>query len=308
MLIKNVNIQKIPESSGVYYFLRNNKPVYFNFTADLQYTIKYLLSSKQDDTVKMISGADAVEWNETDNVFQALIEFKRGKFVSETNYRIYDNYVYLGISLDHDLTCYVCDNTIDEYLYIGPFADRFKLFDYLYTIKELFNLKSIENHSTSIMNDDSPYSFEFLINDKQKSLKLAEKLLCIRTEWISELQMQAEQLKDDLKFEKADLLERQLRLINKIKASFEFSMITKQVNFCSDEVDFTIEHGMLNKINGKNFAIENIYKDNEEFAVAKDSYDERKTVLNYLENNYNLDYSEILNNQKIKLNKIIYGG
>ncbi len=308
MLIKNVITQKIPENSGVYYFLKNDKPVYFNFTADLQYTIKYLLNSKQENIVKMVSSADSLEWKETENRFQALSAYKQDVAVPESKFRISDNYVYLGIALNHDLTCYVCDSTIDDYLYIGPFPDRFKLYDYFYTIKELYNLKSIENNSANIMHEDSPYSFEFLINDKHESLKLAEKLLFIRTDWISELQMQAEQLKNKLNFEKADLLERQIRLLNKVRKSVEFCLVTKNISYSSEEKDFAVEHGMLSRLNGKKFAIESTYRDNEEFAVSKDSYDERKAVLRHLENNFNRNYSEILSSKKIKLNKIIYGG
>ena len=308
MLNQNINFQDIPENSGIYYFLKNDKPVYFNFTADLQYTVKYLLLSDQEDVRKLRDMSDAIEWKETDSVFDALLGYKQEEAKPESQFRIYDNYVYLGLSIDHNLTCYVCDNTIDDYNYIGPFADRFKIYDFLYTIKELFSLKSIENNSTSILHEDNPYSFEFVINDKQKSRKLAEKLLCVRTDWISEFQMQVENHKDNLHFEKADLLERQLRLINKIRNSIEFCLITKHLDYVSDNNQFTIENGMLKNVNGKEFAIESSYKDNEEFAVSKDSFDERKVVMRYLSQKLNLDFSSILNNQKIKLDKIIYGG
>ena len=77
-MIKKENLKRIPDSPGVYFFLKNKEILYIGKATSLRNRVKSYISKNLFDMrgpiiTDLISKADKIKWQETDSVLEALI-------------------------------------------------------------------------------------------------------------------------------------------------------------------------------------------------------------------------------------------
>ena len=148
---KDFKEQNIPEQSGIFTFSDVKKKLYIGKTSNLKKSLNKILSLNPENEIlfKLVSLTKKVSFTEYPSLFFALIEEKKllDKFMPEHNVllKLHLDYVYLGI--DFAIVPYfkVVENTQENLYYLGPFRDRFFLYDLLDTMGELFQFPVCED-------------------------------------------------------------------------------------------------------------------------------------------------------------------
>ena len=139
-----IDKQKIPSETGIFTFSSNNNILYVNKTASLDNSIRQLFKIAKDNKniFQLLSQTVEISYEEHSSLFAALVHQKKleNKFYPEFNPIIkpYEQYVYLGINFDSPPYIKVVEDTQENRFYIGPFKDRFFLFDLLDAMADLF--------------------------------------------------------------------------------------------------------------------------------------------------------------------------
>ncbi len=291
--------QKIPSETGVFILSDDSKILYTSTTTNLDKSIKQLFKVAKDDKniFQLISQTSEIAFEEHSSIFSALVHQKKVENSSHPEFnsiiKPFKKYVYLGINFNEPPYIKVVDDTQQNRFYIGPFKDRFFLFDLLDAMAELFQFP--------LCPDEKPYPCErykndkcpgWCIKDKHETYKQAILKYIIPTEeLISSKQKEYEELFDDLQFEKAENLKDKIKLIEKYTEYLKFFKITKNLNleFNENNRTYLIKDGRLNGIvkdtKKDDFPLVSVeFRENELLAFNKDQLAERWIVYKYLKN------------------------
>ena len=294
-----INEQKIPTGTGVFILSGTKNILYINKTSNLDKSIRQLFKVAKDDKIvfQLLSQTVEISFEEHTSLFAALVHQKELESTSypEFNSMIkpYEQYVYLGINLEEPPYIKVVEDTQQNRFYVGPFKDRFFLYDLLDAMAELFQFP--------LCPDEKPYPcsryknkrcYGWCIKEKHETYSKAILPYIIPNEnFLSSKQKEYNKYFDDLKFEKADKIKNKIQLINKYFEYLKFIVIIKNLNlkFNENGRDFLIKDGRLNGIveNGKKVEFPLItveFRDNEVLAFNKDQLAERWIIYNYLIN------------------------
>jgi len=294
-----IDEQKIPSGIGIFTLFDADKILYINKTSSLDKSIRQLFKVAKDDKniFQLISQTVEISYEEHLSLFTALVHQKKLKNNSypEFNSMIkpYEQYVYLGINFDEPPFVKVVEDTQEHRFYIGPFKDRFFLFDLLDTMAELFQFP--------LCPDEKPYPCSrykknkcpgWCIKEKHETYSKAILSYIIPNEnLLSSKQKEYNKYFDDLQFKKAEKLKNKIQLIEKYFEYLKFINITKNLNleFNENERNFLIKDGRLNEIveNGKKVEFPFVtveFRDNEVLAFNKDQLADRWIIYKYLIN------------------------
>jgi len=294
-----IDKQKIPSGAGIFTLLNESKILYVNKTSNLDKSIRRFFKVAKDDknVFQLVSQTVKIGFKEHTSIFAAFIHQKKleNKSYPEFNSIIkpYEGYVYLGIDFDEPPYIKVVEDTQENRFYIGPFKDRFFLFDLLDAMSELFQFP--------LCPDEKPYPCARYKNDKCSGWCIKEKYetyskailpyIIPSIDLLSSKQEEYKKLFDDLQFEKAETLNNKINLIKRYFEYLKFLKITKNLNLDFNESGRTliIKDGRLNEIieNGKKDKFPLItleFRDNEVLAFNKDQLAERWIVYKYLKN------------------------
>ena len=294
-----INEQKIPSGTGIFTLSDADKILYINKTSNLDKSIRQLFKVAKDDKniFQLLSQTVEISFKEHVSLFAALVHQKELESTTHPEFnsmiKPYEQYVYLGINFDEPPFVKVVEDTQEHRFYIGPFKDRFFLFDLLDAMAEFFQFP--------LCPDEKPYPCQRYKNDKCSGWCIKEKheiykqailpYIIPNKNILSSKQTEYNQNFDDLQFEKAEKLKGKIRLIEKYIEYLKFINVTKNINleFNENERTFLIKDGRLNGIveNGKKVefplvAVE--FRDNEVLAFNKDQLAERWIVYEYLIN------------------------
>ncbi|MBT4333199.1 MAG: hypothetical protein HOD64_07965 [Candidatus Cloacimonetes bacterium] len=294
-----INKQKIPSGTGVFILSDDDRILYVNKTTNLNRSIHQLFKVAKDDKniFQLISQTKKIEFEEHASIFAALVPQK--KIVNTTHpefnsmIKPFDKYVYLGFDFNEPPYIKVVEDTQQDRFYIGPFRDRFFLFDLLDAMAELFQFP--------LCPDEKPYPCERYKNDKCTGWCIKEKhetyqqailnYIIPTKELLSSKQKEYNDLFADLQFEKAEKLKNRIRLIDKYFGYLKFFIITKNLNveFAENNRTYTIKGGRISGIieNSKReeFPLVSVeFRENELLAFNKDQLAERWIVYNQLIN------------------------
>ena len=292
-----IDKQKIPSGIGIFTLLNESKILYINKTSNLDKSIKQFFKVAKDDknVFQLISQTVKIGFKEHTSLFAALVHQKELESTSypEFNSMIkpYEQYIYLGIDFDKPPYIKVVEDTQENRFYIGPFKDRFFLFDLLDAMSELFQFP--------LCPDEKPYPCERYKNNKCSGWCIKEKYetyskailpyIIPTIDLLSSKQEEYKMLFDDLQFEKAEKLKNKINLIERYFEYLKFLKITKNLNLDFNESGrtFIIKDGRLNEIieNGKKdkFPLITVeFRDNEVLAFNKNQLAERWIVYKYL--------------------------
>ncbi len=316
---KDFKNQKIPESSGVFIFSDSRKNLYIGKASNLKKTLDILLTKKLENKIifKMISLTKTISYEKTSTLFDALVKEKicLNKEIPEFNQQIipYEDYVYLGIDFNRVPYFNITENTQSNLYYIGPFRDRFFLFDLIDTFGTVFNFPACEDENYPCIRLKEKKCFGWCVEENRKIQKIIrESYLQPNEKLLNKIKKKQEKLFDNLQFEKAEILKKQKEKILKFYDFLKLFHVTKNLNtiFSENETTYEIKNGMLLKIikDGKQtyfpeFNIE--YRDNEYLAHEKNQYAERRIIFQYLKKNKLEKINEIFKKSILKINERI---
>ena len=316
---KDFKNQKIPESSGVFIFSDSRKNLYIGKASNLKKTLDILLTKKLENKIifKMISLTKTISYEKTSTLFDALVKEKIfiNKEIPEFNQQLkpYENYVYLGIDFNRVPYFNITENTQSNLYYIGPFQDRFFIFDIIDIFGTVFGFPACKDENYPCKRLKEKKCFGWCVEENRKIQKIIrESYLQPNEKLLNKIKKKQEKLFDNLQFEKAEILKKQKEKILKFYDFLKLFHVTKNLNtiFSENETTYEIKNGMLLKIikDGKQtyfpeFNIE--YRDNEYLAHEKNQYAERRIIFQYLKKNKLEKINEIFKKSILKINERI---
>jgi len=316
---KDFKNQKIPVSSGVFIFSDSHKNLYIRKASNLKKTINNFLIKNLENRIifKMISLTKTISYEKTSTLFDALVKEKicLNKEIPEYNQQIkpYEDYVYLGIDFNRVPFFNVTEHTHNNLYFVGPFQDRFFIFDIIDTFGTVFGFPACEDENYPCIRLKVNKCSGWCVEENRKIQEIIrESYLQPNEKGIKKIKKKQEKLFDDLQFEKAEILKKQKEKILKFYDFLKLFHVTKNLNtiFSENETTYEIKNGMLLKIikDGKQtyfpeFNIE--YRDNEYLAHEKNQYAERRIIFQYLKKNKLEKINEIFKKSILKINERI---
>jgi len=316
---KDFKDQKIPECSGVLIFSDSRKDLYIRKASNLKKTINNFLTKNLENKIifKMISLTRTISYEKTSSLFDALVKEKiyLNKENLEFNQQIkpFEDYVYLGIDFNRVPFFNISENTQNNLYYIGPFQDRFLIFDIIDAFGTIFGFPACEDENYPCIRLKVNKCSGWCVKENREIQEIIrESYLQPNEKGISKIKMKKEELFDNLQFEKAEILKKQKENILKYYDFLKFFHVTKSLNtiFSENKTTFEINNGMLLKVIKDDkktyfpeFDIE--YRENEYLAHEKNQYAERWIIYQHLKKNKLEKINEIFRKSIFKMKERI---
>lgn len=294
---KDFKEQNIPEQSGIFTFSDVEKRLYIGKTSNLKKTLSNILSlNPENETLfKLVSLTEKISFTKYSSLFLALVEEKKllDKFLPEYNILLkpYLDYVYLAIDFTRVPYFKVVENTQENLYYLGPFRDRFFLYDLLDTMGELFQFPVCEDEKYPCQRVKDNKCYGWCLKDNTEIGKaIVDSYLQANKKLTKELKAKKEELSKDLQFIKVEKLKKQITRIEKFNNQIKFLHTTKNldIELNIEKTTITINKGMITAIKDvsgfHHFPdISPQYRDNELLAFDKEQLSERWIIYSYLQ-------------------------
>lgn len=296
---KDYQHQKIPANPGLLMLNKGLDFLYIKKTANLQEGISRIFAlSREDKTFfQLVSLADKISYIKKENYFAALVEEKifLKKYYPEFNKIIkpYDNYVYLALDLDKVPYLRIVENTIKEQIYLGPFQDRFFLYDFIDMMAENFQSPVCEDDKYPCFRLKQAVCSGWCLKDKRETAEfIFRNFLISNSRIIEALSDEIESLFKELKFDRAARLQRHLEILKKYYDIISFLHVTKHIksDITLAERTIRIESGLIAEVNerqeNERFDLNgHSFRKNEYLAHDKAQLSERWLIYQYLKKN-----------------------
>ena len=296
---KDFKEQNIPEQSGIFTFSDAGENLYVGKTANLKKSLNNIFSLNPENEVlfKLVSLTEKVRFTEYPSLFLALVEQKKllDKFLPEYNILLKPHLDYIYLAIDFSSVPYfkVVENTQVNLYYLGPFRDRFFLYDLLDTMGELFQFPICEDEKYPCQRLKDKKCVGWCVKDNAETGKvIVDSYLQTNKKLTVELKAKKEELSNDLQFIKIEQLKKQISMIEKFYNQIEFLHTTKNLNMELNikETTITINKGMITAIiDGSGIyhfpIISPQYCENELLAFDKEQLSERWIIYSYLQKN-----------------------
>jgi excinuclease UvrABC nuclease subunit len=285
------SLAEIPDSSGVFFFSDGKHMLYSGKTGNLKRTLALLLYAPDPEpkVAAMLDAAQVLEWETKDTLLECLLWQKRVFNSSmpslQQKIRPYDDYSYLAINFNKAPFICVSENTGVSDCYIGPFRDRFFLYDLMEIISEILRLPVCPQNEFPCerMHHDqcSGYCLE---EDNTKLTHLLRQTYLIPTPiLVHTLKTKYDKLFEDLEFEEADRIQWKMIQLRKYYDLLKFFYTAKKMNLVLSDTTGTyqIVNGLLSSFTSTEGVEEHFvmgdsmqYQDSEYLAINKDQLDE----------------------------------
>lgn len=313
------NIQDISEGPGIIQLKDNKNIIYVTKASSLRLTLNHYFTERpiNETWFQMFSLTRSISWEKTPDLFTALVREKTIKSLNEPKYNRlvndYYDYIYLGIDFFRVPYFHICENTLGNQHYIGPFFSRFFLLDFLEAM-------ALQNHYPFCADDhfpchryDSGLCYGYCLQSTEKLQRIIQRsYLTQDKEMVKNLENKRSEFNEGLQFGEAEELKLRLKLIHKYYEYLEFLYIIKKLDISFRESDFTfnIEHGQL-----ANYALSGIqrefscsspeYRNNEYLAINKDQLAESWIIFRHLKKNYSQKLTEIYKHSRAEFKRIL---
>ncbi|MCD4796283.1 MAG: hypothetical protein K8R49_03810 [Candidatus Cloacimonetes bacterium] len=294
---KDFKKQVIPEKSGIFIFSGEDEILFNGITTNLKTKINFFLTKNPEDKTlfQIISLTKIVSYKETKTIFDAFIEQKKISEIPEYNRIIkpYENYVYLGIDFRKPPFFKATQDTQDDLYYLGPFTDRFFLYDLLDTMGILFQFPTCKDENFPCSRVKNKKCYGYCTKDPVEIFQvIRNSYLQPDDDLIKKIEKEHDDLSNELQFTKADVIKKQLEIIKKFYDLLKFFHVTKNlsIEFPEKEKSFKTENGMLSEIieNNRSGFIDRPeieYRENEFLAFDKIQFPERWIIYQHLKKN-----------------------
>ncbi|MCL2065008.1 MAG: hypothetical protein FWG98_11665 [Candidatus Cloacimonetes bacterium] len=318
----------LPQKSGLFVLYSKDKALFVKSTENLNRFINFYCDENSEDDViqELVKQVEHVEYMENDLLIGAFLE--EILFINKYNppfnkmIKPWYKYSYLGINFEKPPYFKVCDDTTEDFYFLGPFRSAFVLNDILDVFADLFKMprcsnetfeRSIEQQENNRKNVDKQNSTIYGCERLQNELclgfcqnRLGEALpemtnrmmMLPNKELINKLNIEYEALLNDLLFQKADDLTKQIELLKRYYKHVLFFYTSQFIegDFKIQENQITVSEGMIiegminkEKIKYSCPQSENIpynldfkKKNNELLAFDKSEFDHRWIIFNFL--------------------------
>ena len=296
---KNIKQQNLPDETGIFLFSNKSKILYVGRSANLRISISRLLQPGEDDKdiFKLVSLTTEISYLSTADLFSALIEEKilLQKYSPEFNDFIkpFEHYVYLAVDFYNVPFLQIKENTSEEFHYLGPFQNRFFIYDLIDIMAATFQYPACENEKFPCYRLKEKSCYGWCLKDKGEIAEiLLKSYLTPNNDLVLHLEKEIDKLLDELEFSKTEKQKQKLETLKKYNDMLTFFHITKKLNleFSRSGGTIKIENGMLAEIseNGKyhNFVVfDPEYRENEFLAHDKSQLAERWIIYHHLKKN-----------------------
>lgn len=316
---KDFKEQNIPEQSGIFIFSAAGKKLYIGKTSNLKKSLNNIFSLNQENEFlfKLFSLTEKVSFTEFPSLFPALIEQKKllNTFLPEYNVllKLHLDYVYLAIDFAKIPYFKVSENTQENLYYLGPFRDRFFLYDLLDTMGELFQFPVCEDEKYPCQRVKDNKCYGWCVKDNTEIGKvIVDSYLQVNKKLTVELKAKKEEFSNDLQFTEVEQLNKQITMIEKFYNQIKFLHSTKNldIELNIEETTITINKGMISEIKDGSTSINfpeilPQYRDNELLAFDKEQLSERWIIYSHLQKNRKKYLDKIYKNSVSEMIKIL---
>lgn len=296
---KDFKEQNIPEQSGIFTFSDAGKKLYIGKTSNLKKSLNniFSLNSENEILFKLVSITEKVSFTKYPSLFPALIVEKKllDKFLPEYNILLkpHLDYVYLGIDFARVPYFKAVENTQENLYYLGPFRDRFFLYDLLDTMGEFFQFPVCEDEKYPCQRLKDKKCYGWCIKENTEIGKvIVDSYLQVNKKLTVELKAKKEEFSNDLQFLKVEQIKKKIGRIEKFNDQIKFFHTTKNLDLeiTTGKSSVSIKNGMITAIKeGSTFLhfpeISHQYRDNELLAFDKEQLSERWIIYSHLQKN-----------------------
>ncbi|MBN2461249.1 MAG: hypothetical protein JXB60_06540 [Candidatus Cloacimonetes bacterium] len=242
----------------------------------------------------MLSLSEKVKFIATGNLFRALLLEKQILLDVTPEFnslvRFYNDYVYLNIEFTAPPFFGISDDTAGNKQYLGPFRNRFFLHDFLATMADLWRYPLCPDGNYPCSRYKSKTCRGFCLENRKDFFHIVEySYLQENKELLQKLHNQRRRLFDDLQFDRAELLQKQIEVIERYYRMIFFLHIAKNLDmeYSDSEGEYSIHRGIITwiSVGGKDMEFPcpaPSYRDNEYLAIDKSCLDEMWIVFEYL--------------------------
>ena len=297
--LEKKEVERIPEKTGFYYLSGSEGILFAGKTSNLQKSIRRILFPDKDDKnlFQLASLTQKIFFRETDSLFNALLEEKKilQTHAPEFNRMIheYENYVYLAIDFNQIPFLRISDSTAENFYYLGPFQDRFFLYDFFDAMTCLFRFPFCETEKYPCDKLTEKICDSWCLKERPEIMELLiNSYLLVNRSLLKKAENQRGKMLEHLNFLKLETLKEQISLIERYYDYLRFFHITKKLKTAISLPDknITISGGMISKIEekGKMRTFDNFQPDhrrNELLAHDKNQFTERLIIYRELKKN-----------------------
>jgi excinuclease UvrABC nuclease subunit len=285
------SLSEIPEGCGVFFFSDGTHILYTGKTGNLKRTLaQFIYAQEPDAKLKaMLDSATVLEWEAKETLLECLLWQKRVFSSTEpllqSKIRTYDDYGYLAINFEKAPFMFISENTGDADCYIGPFRDRFFLYDLMEIISEILRLPICPQDEFPCERSHNDLCPAYCLKeDNTKLIHLIRQTYLVPTPiLVHTLKTKYDKLFDELEFEEADRVQWKMLQLRKYYDFLKFFYIAKHMNLVISDAhgSYHVTNGLLSSYTSNEGAVEKFqavvqpeYRDAEYLAVNKDQLDE----------------------------------
>lgn len=253
--------------------------------------------TKHDNHIKeLIDNTDTILVEKFPSIIETLIKEKMLIADNQPQYNqstvMEKPFVYLAVDFFEIPYLRVCETTSENYFYIGPFRDRFFLYDLMYNMGDLFKLPVCidEKHPQQRYREDKCEGY-CLIDIPERTEVIIDNYLLRNEKLLARLDEEYQKRFRDLRFMEAEVIKKQLRNLRKFYQYITFCHVVKKINtsITYEDIHLDIQSGMISSVRKNNLErklhipiIE--YRENEVMAIDKKMFPECWEVFRLMEN------------------------
>jgi hypothetical protein len=289
----------LPQGWAFFAFLRGEEPLWCGYTADLNQRLETVIRKAEESNLyqELSSTADTLAVESHPEAMAALIQSKvyaQTKHPSFQNrLRPWENYAYLALDAYRFPFVSVQQDTNGDWLYLGPFRSRFFLADVMDTVARLLKVPFCETGTYPCERLTTDHCRGYCLSldepDQGDNLEKLDKLikeayLHPNNNLAEMIQSERDRYFNELEFEKAELLDQEIGLLQKYRDWLNFLYVTRSL--CFEEAAFSVANGLLRSATYDRetclFPVETAERrENERLAIDLHQLDEARTIYEY---------------------------
>jgi hypothetical protein len=307
--LENGSAAELPPGYGVIVFRKQGEVLYCIRTNNLKRLLEILRGSDNSQTTELIPESesyspendnrqklmlkpvlelyDQIVYYTAENEIENLVNEKRVLLYDQPErqqkIRLYDNYPYLALNYREAPYLSLKDDTTEDFLYIGPFTDRFLLLEMVEIIRKVLNsAEDLSDLGEQVLGQG-------VAKEPAEPLeKLIKFVLTLNNDLSSILMQRSSELADDLEFNSSVILKNAGRILEKYYLYLLFFHTAKNLNLTFDfrGIKYQVRNGLLESRQEKNrtemfSAINNYFSDYEKkeyLAIPKENLREMWTL------------------------------
>lgn len=294
--LKNPN--QIPESVGTFLFLKEGTPLFVKSTENLKKFISLYtdINSENVSIKELADSIDRIDYLQSDNLLEAFIKellfIDKYKPIFTNKLRPWISYVYLGVRFTDPPYLKISSDTLEDYIYIGPFRSSFLLNDTLDIFADTFKLPRCKDEMFPCDRLNDGLCLGFCQNKLIEALpEMINRLLIVpNKEAVLKLNSEHDSLLNDLQFFKADALNSNISIIKKFYKNILFTYTSQYIcgEFKINNFTLITNNGVIEEIVSSEEYLDvmksdlSFRKENELLAYDKSEYDHRWILFNFL--------------------------